>query len=205
MRTLLSKKEKYYKEFSAVVVKQYKQMRYGIATCTPVKNDDLASMRAEIVQWQTNSDDDALSQSNINYTTWLPVNYRNDALVNYDPSKNAWGPGYVQTSNPHGSSSIGMGYTYGNGTQNIIEVNTGGCITRINLNPAITINQNSAFEFIQSTPSTVWVIEHNMGIVPNVTTENLNGDDISGVVEVVNNNSLKIYFNTAVAGKAYLS
>lgn len=205
MRTLLAKKEKYYKEFASVVNTNYKQLRYGIGSCKSGVDQDLAFMRKEIVDWQANEDEGALCQSNINYTTWLPVSYRNDALVQYDTSGNAWGPGYITGSAGRGPQTVGVGYAYGDGNQNIIEVNTGGCITRINLNPAIVINQNSSFQFTQSTPSTVWFIQHNMGIVPNVSTEDLDGNDIVGSVEIIDNNSLKIYFSEPVAGKAYLS
>jgi len=89
--------------------------------------------------------------------------------------------------------------------QNIIEVNSGGCLTRINLNPAITINQNSSFVFTQQTPSTVWDIIHGMNLTPNVRTEDLTGVDIQGMIDIIDNNRVKIYFNQPVAGRAYLS
>jgi FKBP-type peptidyl-prolyl cis-trans isomerase 2 len=44
-----------------------------------------------------------------------------------------------------------------------------------------------------------------MGLKPNVTTEDLTGVDIQGVIEYVDNNNVRITFNQAVAGKAYLS
>jgi len=206
MRTLLAKKDKYYKEYADSVFKLARQMRYGISSCTTSFADpDLISMRKELVDWQSNEDEDALCQTNMNYTTFLPVNYRNDSLVQYDSTKDAWGPGYYKTGSPTGPQTLGVGFAYGNGNQNIIEVNSGGCITRINLNPAVTINHNSSYVFTQSTPATVWVITHGMNMVPNVRTEDQDGNDIVGTIEVVDNNTLKIYFNQAVAGKAYLS
>jgi hypothetical protein len=158
----------------------------------------LASVRKEIVDWQSNEDAGALSDVQIQYQTWLPVEY-DDVLY----SKG--GAGYIQTGTPTTPAPFGVSYNYGNGSQNIIEVNAGGCVTRINLNPAITINQNTSFEFTQPTPATTWDIVHNMSITPNVFTEDTNGDDIEGVIEVVNSNRIKIYFTQAVAGKAYLS
>lgn len=198
MRTLLANKVKYYKSFAEAVHAQYKKMKYGIDSCIPVADMDLAMVRKEIVDWQANEDAGALSDVQIQYQTWLPVEY-DDVLY----SKG--GTGYVQTGTPSTPAPFGVSYNYGNSSQNIIEVNAGGCITRINLNPAITINQNTSFEFVQSVPATTWDITHNMGITPNVFTEDTNGDDIEGVIEVISNNRIKIYFTQAVAGKAYLS
>ena len=148
MRTLLPKKEKHYKEFADVINRTYRQMRYGINSCRPGLDADLIDMRKQIVDWQAIEDEGALCQTNINYTTWLPISYRNDTSVQYDRSSDVWGPGYYKSSSADAPQQVGVGYTYGNGTQNIIEVNTGGCITRINLNPAINITQNSSFVFL---------------------------------------------------------
>lgn len=206
MRTLLAKKSKYYKEYADTVFRTVRQMRYGIDSFKlSVINADLAYMRKQLVDWQSNEDEDALCQTNMNYTTYVPVNYRNDNLVQFNTTHNAWGPGYYNNGTPTGPQTAGVGFVYGSASQNIIEVNSGGCITRINLNPAITISQNNSFIFTQATPSTVWVINHNMGIVPNVTTEDTNGNDIVGILDVLDSNNIKIYFNQPVAGKAYLS
>lgn len=204
MRTLLHKKEKYYKEYADVTYKTAVQMRYGIDSCKSLLVDPLlASVRKELVDWQSNEDESALSQTNI--TTWVPVNYRNDAMVQFDMTQNSWGPGYYNSQTLTGPANTQVGFAAGNASGNIIEVNTGGCITRINLNPSIVINQNSSFVYTQLEPATMWVIQHNMGMVPNVSTEDTYGGDIQGIVEPVDNNQLKIYFNQPVAGKAYLS
>jgi len=207
MRTLLAKKSKYYKEYADSVHKKVRELRYGIAACkNSLVDSDLASIRKELVDWQSNEDEDALCQTATNFTTWLPVNYRNDVMVQYDSTQNAWGPGYYQSNTVSGPQILGVGYNYGNGTQNIIEVNSGGCLTRINLNPAITIAQNvGSFMFTQSTPATEWIINHSMGKTPSVFTEDTNGNDIVGIIEFIDSNVLKIYFNQPVAGKAYLS
>jgi hypothetical protein len=205
MRTLLPKKEKYYKQFADSLNRVYRQMRYGIDSCRPDLNADLIDMRKQIVDWQAIEDEGALCQTNINYTTWLPITYRNDTSVQYDTSYDIWGPGYYKSTSADAPQQVGIGYTYGDGTQNIIEVNTGGCVTRINLNPAITINQNSSFVFTQQTPATMWDVIHGMNLIPNVRIEDLNGVDIQGVIDIIDNNRLKIYFNQPVAGRAYLS
>ena len=124
MRTLLPKKEKHYKEFADVINRTYRQMRYGINSCRPGLDADLIDMRKQIVDWQAIEDEGALCQTNINYTTWLPISYRNDTSVQYDRSSDVWGPGYYKSSSADAPQQVGVGYTYGNGTQNIIEVNT---------------------------------------------------------------------------------
>jgi FKBP-type peptidyl-prolyl cis-trans isomerase 2 len=44
-----------------------------------------------------------------------------------------------------------------------------------------------------------------MGLKPNIKTEDLQGNDIVGVVDYIDNNTVRLTFNQAVAGKAYLS
>jgi len=198
MRTYLPNKTKFYKQFADSFYRTYKQLRYGIASCKPSKDQDLISMRKELVDWESNEDDGALSETTIQFKTWLGVTY-DDVLY----SKG--GTGFI-ISEDGKAPSMGMNYM-GGGSQgnNVIEINSGGCITRINLNPAITINQNSSFVYTQQTAGTVWDIQHNMNMIPNVRTEDTQGNDIVGVIDIVDNNRLKIYFNQAVAGKAYLS
>jgi hypothetical protein len=61
------------------------------------------------------------------------------------------------------------------------------------------------FVFTQSFASSVWVITHDLGYYPNVTTEDHIGADIEGVVTYVSENELTITFSTDFIGKAYLS
>jgi len=67
------------------------------------------------------------------------------------------------------------------------------------------VPQGKSFVYTQNPAATVWVIIHNMGYVPNVFTEDENGNDILGVITIINNNELTITFNSHIAGKAYLS
>lgn len=67
------------------------------------------------------------------------------------------------------------------------------------------VQKGKSYVFTQPTSSTTWVIIHNLGFVPNVFTEDENGNDIVGVVAVINNNQITITFNSPVAGTAYLS
>jgi hypothetical protein len=199
MKNYLVHKVKHYTNFAETVFRQYRKTKYGIDTARPDIDFDLASIRKELVDWQAFDDGGALSTPNIQFQTWLPVEYDHNVYLR-------GGEGYHIGSEQIGPQRVAVNYSIaGANNANIIDVNAGGCITRINLNPAITINNNMSYVYTQETTSTLWIIEHKMGMKPNVFTEDLLGNDIQGVVEYVDNNILKISFNQAVAGKAYLS
>jgi hypothetical protein len=63
----------------------------------------------------------------------------------------------------------------------------------------------SVYVHSQNTPSTSWVIEHNLGFFPNVTVVDSGETQVEGNVVYNNINSVTIDFSTAFAGKAYLS
>jgi hypothetical protein len=76
------------------------------------------------------------------------------------------------------------------------------CVTN---NTVVNNVFGTSFTWVQSAESTIWTIRHNLGYVPNVFAEDTTGVDIVGVVTIVNLDTIKIKFNTPVAGKAYLS
>ena len=199
MKNLLPKKVEIYKNYATSIFSKFRRSRYGLGKAIPDDYMLMAEIKKAIVDWQAKDDAGALSEENIQYKTWLPTGMYESELL-YDNSA----LGY-QYSNPRSPDNLGVFYEYSNGEQNIIQVNANGAITRINLNPCITINNNTSFLFTQSTPSTQWVIQHNMGMTPNVFAEDLNGNDIQGIIEIVDSNNIRINFNTPVAGKAYLS
>lgn len=213
MKNYLLHKQRYINDFANSMTAVYKQMRYGISTCSYPKDSDLACMRKHLIDWQSNADGEALSANTINLTTYLPVTYESDAEATYHRRHASHGAGYYTSPYANGPKTVGIGYNYGNGNTNVVEVNTDGFITRINLNPAITIQQNpnvtvntnSSFEFTQQTPSTEWIITHNMNMIPNVTTADLLGNAIEGIVQVIDSNIIHIFFNTPSSGRAYLS
>lgn len=201
MRTLLANKTKHYKKFGDAVNKLFREMRFGVESCTPDIDLDLALMRKEIVDWQANEDGNALCDTAIQYQTWLGVSYE-DTLY---PSG---GTGYIHSTSQSGPVKLNYTTSYVQNGQNVIEINSGGCITKINLNPAISINNGSGstqFSYQQTIASTVWTINHNLGFVPNVTTVNSSGQEIVGVVTTLNASVAVIEFSDAVSGYAYLS
>jgi hypothetical protein len=205
MRNLLPKKVEHYKVFADVVTGIFKSMRYGISSIKPRTSAEIAMMRKQIVDWQANEDAGALTTASLSYTTWLPVTYEENTSMNVSSS------GYYQCPTRVAPSSVSLGYNYpGGNSQNIIDVNAGGCITRINLNPTVNINNtstgsNSQFVYQQTTASTTWTINHGLGFIPNVYTIDNAGVNIIGTIDSSTVTTLVISFSKPVSGYAYLS
>jgi len=209
MRNLLPQKDKYLMNFANSVYNEFRQMKYGIQSCRKAGNLLLDEMRKDIVEYQSHDDGEALTQVSIQHMGWLPVYYpTHDTSCEYMPPWMDVSRYQVPTCN-RGPQGIGTSYVGQNTSANLIEVNSGGCITRININPAITITNynNSSFTFIQNCgdPQAIWYINHNLNLIPNAWAEDCNGDNISGTLDVVNNNTITLTFSSPVAGKAYLS
>lgn len=62
-----------------------------------------------------------------------------------------------------------------------------------------------SFIFTQSTPSTTWTINHNLGYKPSVELFDTGSQEIDAEVVHTNNNQVIAYFNPATAGTARLN
>lgn len=197
MKNFLAKREKYLSDFAQAITKEYRRMRYGIKSCIPTKDLDLASMRYDLTRWQECGDQGALCEVSVMADVWLPMYWDKKSNTYCNGSCN------FQIKSPVGASCAG---SIDANLPNIIDVNAGGCITRINITPNITIN-GAGFTYTQDCgdPQLVWTINHNLNIVPNVWAEDCNGDNISGVIDVINNNTITLTFSSPTAGTAYLS
>jgi len=209
MRNLLFEKLKYHKNFADSVYDEMRKIKYGIISCKKGGKLWMDEMRKQIVDYQAHDDGEALTQVSIQHMGWLPVYYPTaDESCEYRPPWCDVSRYQIQKCNS-GPKSVGMSYVGQGNSTNIIEVNSGGCITRINLNPSIIINNNnnSSFVFTQdcAQPTTVWYINHNLNIIPNVWTADCSNNNIQGTTTVVDDNNITITFSTPVAGKAYLS
>ena len=178
MRNLLPQKEKYLMNFANSVYAEFREMKYGIQSCRKTGDLWLNEIRKDIAEYQSNDDGEALCEVSIQHMGWLPVYYpTNDTSCDYQPPWCDVSRYQIQRCH-RGPQGIGTSYVGQNNSVNLIEVNSGGCITRININPAITItNNNSSFVFTQdcAQPQITWNINHNLNLVPNVWTVDCNG------------------------------
>lgn len=68
-----------------------------------------------------------------------------------------------------------------------------------------TLPMAGAYTYTQSSPSTTWTINHNLGFRPAVTVVDSGGTTVVGDVTYVSENSLSISFSSSFGGVAYLS
>ena len=63
------------------------------------------------------------------------------------------------------------------------------------------------YEYDEDFPvaASTWVIEHNLGRFPSVTTVDSAGSEITGAVTYDNENKITVVFNSATSGNAYLN
>lgn len=60
----------------------------------------------------------------------------------------------------------------------------------------------TSFVFTQSTPLTVWTVNHNLGRFPLIRLKTLGTAEIEGQIAHVSANQFTVTFNTAQAGQA---
>lgn len=69
----------------------------------------------------------------------------------------------------------------------------------------ITATYRSSYEYTQGSPSTAWVITHNLNKRPSVTILTSAGDEVEGAVTVDSLNQITINFCAPFSGKAILN
>jgi hypothetical protein len=67
------------------------------------------------------------------------------------------------------------------------------------------VSGNGAYHHVQDLSSTVWQISHNLGFNPSITIHDEDENVIIGAIEYVDENTVNLLFNTAVAGNVHLS
>lgn len=67
-----------------------------------------------------------------------------------------------------------------------------------------TSKNSSEFIFYQATPSSEWIINHNLGCYPSVTVIDSSGRQVEGGVSYETINKIKIEFSGGFSGKAIL-
>lgn len=80
------------------------------------------------------------------------------------------------------------------------------CIKDVILNNGVsTTISGNGYIHTQVTPSTTWIINHNLGIEPNVTIFDTLGELSIGEIQHINTNILMLTFSQPLAGQAILS
>jgi hypothetical protein len=85
---------------------------------------------------------------------------------------------------------------------------TNGQVLAFDASTGLWINSNissTSFVYNQSAPSTIWVINHNLGFYPYVLTLDGGGTMIEGEIRYNSNTQVEVEFSTALAGVAHLS
>ena len=85
------------------------------------------------------------------------------------------------------------------GAQGAVGAGTQGVQGTQGTTPAI------AYLYVKGTPSSTWVIVHNLNFYPNVTVQDSGGSIVEGEITYTNSNSLTATFSAAFSGTAYLS
>ena len=67
------------------------------------------------------------------------------------------------------------------------------------------IINTSTFIFTQAVAATVWNINHSLCKFPSVTVVDTGDTVVVGQVEYIDNENIRITFNSAFSGKAYLN
>lgn len=190
------------KNYSDAVYKVFLEERYGIAPCGKGKSMEQLETEKMLCDWKVLKGAEDLSDTQLRYFANLPIYIdQNAGTVSNDSHYRFAG----SASNRSATVTYNTGF---NGEQNIVEINAGGAVTRINLNSVINIDNTELDKYThyQETPSTVWTVVHNMEFVPgNELITDLDGNEIEGVTRVIDLNTIEITFSEAVAGYAYVS
>ena len=62
-----------------------------------------------------------------------------------------------------------------------------------------------SYVHLQGSPSSTWVVNHNLNFYPNVTVQDSAGTIYEGEISYTNLDSITVTFSSAFSGKAYLS
>lgn len=194
---------KLYAKYSNSVYNVFLEERYGIEPCCETKPTEVLEAEMMLCEWKKLKGSDDLTDSQIRYFSNLPVYIDNKTGISSNDSHYR----YAASSS---SKTARVTYNTGfNGEENIVEINAGGAVTRINLNPVINIDNSAELDrytHYQEEASTVWTVVHNMGFVPgNELITDLDGNEIEGITRVIDLNTIEITFSEPVTGYAYVS
>lgn len=189
MENIISDKDKILENYTDAVIVNFKKIRYGISTCLNIKDLNTIRFFKKIVEWQCKLEYNIIDNTDITIISDLPGFQNNRPFI----------IGGLQQEH---TATVNFEYDQDGSS---VEIDSDGCKTTLIVNTAPCPNPRQAMTYLQGTSATVWTIVHNLGFIPNVRTEDLSGNDIDGIIEVININTIQITFSSSVTGRAYLS
>ena len=198
----MSDNSKLYIKFANAVQAKFQEERYGITPCCEPKSLEELEMKKDLCEWKALQGSEDLNDTQIRYFANLPIYVDEKQGTSSNDSHYRFAG---SASNRNATVKYSTGF---NGEQNVVEINAGGAVTRINLNPVINIDNTELDKYThyQEVPSTVWTVVHNMEFVPgNELITDLDGNEIEGVTRVIDLNTIEITFSEPIAGYAYVS
>ena len=83
---------------------------------------------------------------------------------------------------------------------------SGGPTSSLSISGGIGVGSpHSTYTHTQASPSSVWVVTHNLNCFPSVTVVDSAGSVVFGEVEYISASVVRITFAAAFGGKAYLN
>lgn len=187
MDSIINRKQSLVSSYANTIFSLFKKTRYGIQ-CGSMSDLLLKKALKDVVQWQDKLEGDISNMVEITLISDLPQ---------LSPTT-AFTIGGLQQRN---TTKVQLKYILNQNTEVIID--SDGCQTDVTIIPG-----SDDYMFTQDTPSTIWIIQHNLGFHPNVRIEDFAGANMHGVIaDDPSNpgNRLTITFSLPVSGKAYLS
>lgn len=71
--------------------------------------------------------------------------------------------------------------------------------------PSVIVGNTQTYVYQQDVPTDIWIIVHNLGYYPSISVVDSSSRKVYGDEEYININTVKVSFDGAFAGKAYLS
>lgn len=128
-------------------------------------------------------------------------------IINVDGNGNITSITTIKAEAELGDSGVSAG-SYGsvnNGTISVpsISVNSKGVVTEASEQEIALVSQT--YTHYQDTASNVWVINHNLGKFPSITTLDSAGSNVLGDILYNSNNTLTLTFSASFSGISYLN
>ncbi len=170
------------KSFGEAVYRRFKEKKYGIASCCYIDLEKL-KIKKELCDWQNISPCESSCGAGV--STVVNVGLVGTSVINSSCDSDQSCPQVTACPDNNVLTSI---LNQLNVIQDEIQ----------NIKP-------DSYVFVQPTPASIWIIEHDLNKYPNVSIEDSTGDDIMGQISYINLNKVQLTFIVSISGTAYLS